>query len=144
MSASVSEPSVVFAESGDPHSSGVRLLAFDPGSRRMVSGDLDMILAVWENGFLTARLELASLDLADKYVDRIHSACFSPDSNRVYVACSSEVLAIDIPSGHLAWVYQTSRVFGFLRSTPLTVASTPGGSSRLNVASALVRFALDW
>ncbi len=127
MSGVVSEPSVVFAEAGDPHGEGVRVIAFDSTGRRMASGDLGMGLAFWENGFLVGKLDLASLDAADKYVDRIHAVCFSNDSATAYVACSSEVLAIHVETGHLEWVYQTARVFGFLRSTPLAIAVAPSG-----------------
>jgi len=117
----------MFSEPGDVHKAGVRLLSFDTTGRIMASGDLEMGFAIWRDGFLTSHLDLTTLDAADKYADRIHAAVFSADSSRIYVACSSEVLAIEAADGRLAWVYQTARVFGFLRSTPLAIAVMPDG-----------------
>ena len=132
------EPTTILAEAGEPHNDGVRLLVCDERTGMMASADLGMNFALWRDGFPVAKLELANYDEADTYIDRILAAKFSPAGPRVFVACSSEVLAINTETCQLDWVYRPERVFGFWRSVPLAIEVLPSG--KLLVASTVGNF----
>lgn len=110
------------------HNHPVQTLAFNRNGRVLATGDTMRTMKAWFDfvPFLDANIQ--STNLKVRAIDRIRGLAFSPEGDRLYVACGDTVRAFDLARRAEIWQYQPPRHFGFLISSPVAVAVSPSGN----------------
>ncbi len=109
------------------HTSPVKILRFSPCGSFLATGDTNLQIKIWCDGKEVAHIDPQSHDEKIRPTENIRGMEFSADSRLLYVAASDTLNAYAVQDGVLVWQYRPSRHFGFLISSPQSLAVSADG-----------------
>ncbi|CAN5410535.1 hypothetical protein BH11ARM1_BH11ARM1_16830 [soil metagenome] len=107
--------------------SGLTQIALDQTGKWMATSDAYMHVKVVRNQTALAfERDFNFLDDRIRAVQRIRGLAFSDNAEQLYVLAGDTMYAISTQNGETIWSYSPPRSFGFLVSSPLSVAAQNG------------------
>lgn len=110
------------------HSAPVQSIAFNHTGKVFATGDTMRVVRAWLNQTPVLDANLQSENLKVRAADRIRGIAFSHHGESIYVACGDTLRAFDLLLRREVWSFQPPRTFGFLVTSPMSVAVSPAGN----------------
>jgi WD40 repeat protein len=112
---------------GARHLSPVHCLAFSPDDTLLATGDTSRFVVVWRGNEAVSHFDLRSKQEKLFGIERINGMSFTPDGQRLVVACGDLLRTFNLMTGTEQWSYRPPRSFGFLIISPIALAISKDG-----------------
>lgn len=110
------------------HDSAINHVAFSADGQWLATADVSRFVRVWHYGKLIREYDLRNLSDRFRALDMVRAIAVSPQGDRLIALSGETVFGFDLLTGAEIWGYDAPMTWGFLVTTPQSVAFSKTGS----------------